>query len=186
MSRFTLGALLLVMWILMWGELSVANVASGVAVVALLYLVFPSSRPLLPKGRVHPLAALHLVGYFVYSLVLANLSVTSAVLGRRSSIRTGFVTVPLCVDDPGLITLISTMTALTPGSVIVQVSRQPAQVRVHAFGHGDPVLVAATIRRLEELCIRAIGDPAQQFALECRLPLTADDLDVEDDSEEIG
>jgi len=181
MSRVTLGVLLVAMWILMWGGLSVANVASGVVVVVLLYLVFPSARPIWPTRRVHPVAVAHLGAYFVAELVLANISVTRAVLGRRSSVRTGFVTVPLCLDDPGLITLISTMTALTPGSVIVEVSQDPAFVRVHAFGHGDPVRVAGTIRRLEELCIRAIGNPAHQFALSCRLPLTTDDLEVQEE-----
>jgi multicomponent Na+:H+ antiporter subunit E len=178
MSRLTLAVLLVAMWVLMWGRLSVANVLSGILVVGLLYVVFPSSRSAWPTRRVHPLALLHLAGFFLWSLLAANVSVTRAVLGPRSSVRTGFVTVPLCVDDKGLITLISTMTTLTPGSIIVEVSREPAHVRVHSFGHADPVRVATTIRHLEELCIRAIGNPAHQFALDCRLPMTADDFEI--------
>ncbi len=179
MSRFTLGALLVVLWLLLWGELSFANVASGVVVVLLLFLVFPSRRVIWPHRRIHLLSLAHLGLYFVGELVLANVSVAQAVLGPRRSIRSAVLTVPLCVDDPALMTLISTMTALTPGSLIVEAGVDPAHVRVHSFGHGDPVRVAATVRRLEELSIRAIGDSAHRYALECRQPLTIDDLDVD-------
>lgn len=171
MSRLTIAAFLLVMWLLLWGEVSVANVLGGILVIALLFLVFPSDRPLLPTRRVHPLALAHLVGYFLVELVLANISVTRSVLGRASATRAGLVDVALCSDDPGMLTLISTMTALTPGSVMVEVHRAPARVRVHAFGHGDPADVARTIRRLEELCIRALGDSAQRQLLAARAPL---------------
>ncbi|MHB1139843.1 MAG: Na+/H+ antiporter subunit E [Microthrixaceae bacterium] len=179
MSRVTLGALLVAVWLLMWGELSFANVLSGVVVVVLLFLVFPSDRAIWPHRRVHLLSLAHLGAYFVVELLMANVSVAQAVLGPRRSIRSAVLTVPLCVDDPALITLISTMTALTPGSLIVEAGLDPAHVRVHSFGHGDPVRVAATVRRLEELSIRALGDSAHRYALECRLPLTDDDLAVD-------
>jgi multicomponent Na+:H+ antiporter subunit E len=171
MSRLTLGVFLLAMWLLLWGEWSVANLAGGVLVVTALFLVFPSDRPLLPTRRVHPLALVHLVGYFLVELVLANVSVTRSVLGRAAASRSGMVDVDLCSDDPGMITLITTMTALTPGSVMVEVHRSPPTARVHAFGQGDPARVASTIRRLEELCIRAVGDPTQRAALRARAPL---------------
>lgn len=173
MSRLTIGLFLLAIWLLMWGELSVANVIGGVAVVVGLFLVFPTDRPLLPTRRLHPVALAHLLGYFLVELVLANVSVTRSVLGRASSTNAAMVEVDLCSDDPGMITLISTMTALTPGSIIVEVHHSPPSVRVHAFGHGDPTRVAVTIRRLEELCIRAVGDRVQRAALAARAPLPA-------------
>jgi multicomponent Na+:H+ antiporter subunit E len=172
MSRVTLGVFLLVIWLLMWGELSVANVVGGVVVIGALFLVFPTGGGTLPRRRVHPLALAHLLGYFLWALVLANVSVARSILGRRSASHSEFMTVPLCSPDPGMITLISTMTALTPGSLIVEVHREPPSIRVHTFGHGDPAHVATTIRRLEELCISALGDRTQRAALAARAPFT--------------
>lgn len=175
MSRLTIGLFLVAMWVLLWGEWSVANLLGGVLVVTALFVVFPSTRPVLPVRRVHPLPFAHLVAYFLAELVLANVSVTRSVLGRAASTRSAMIDVDLCSDDPGMITLISTMTALTPGSVIVEVHQSPPTVRVHAFGHGDPAHVAVTIRRLEELCIRSFGDTHQRAALDARAPWRRDE-----------
>ena len=161
MSRLVLGVWLLVVWILLWGELSVANVLSGLVVLTVLYLVFPTTRPVLPRRRLRPLALLHLIGYFLVELVLANWSVTRSLFSRRSSVHSGFVDVPLHTEEPGLITLITTMTALTPGSVMVRVQQSPPIVRVHAFGCTEPASVAGTIGRLEQLCAAVFGEPVE-------------------------
>jgi len=172
MSRVTIGIFLLAIWLLMWGEVSVANVAGGVVVITALFLIFPTGDHTLPNRRIHPIALVHLLAYFVGALVMANISVARSILGRRSSVRSEVLIMPLCTSDPGMLTLITTMTVLTPGSLILEVRRDPAAVRVHTFGHGDPAGVASTIRRLEELGIGALGDDAQRASLESRPPLS--------------
>ncbi|MDQ7994141.1 MAG: Na+/H+ antiporter subunit E [Propionicimonas sp.] len=179
MSRVTIGIFLLAIWLLMWGELSVANVVGGVVVITALFVIFPSGDHTLPKRRIHPIALAHLIAYFLGALVLANVSVARSILGRRSSIRSELLVMPLCTSDPGMLTLVTTMTALTPGSLILEVRNDPPVVRVHTFGHGDPAGVATTIRRLEELGIGALGDDAQRAALEARPPLTFERHPVE-------
>ena len=54
MSRLTLGAILVAVWLLLWGSITVANVLSGIAVAAFLFAVYPSDLPWRPSGRVRP------------------------------------------------------------------------------------------------------------------------------------
>lgn len=157
MSRITLGLLLLGMWLLLWGELSVGNVASGVLVIALLYLVFPSTRPLAPRTLLHPGAFARLVGYFLVQLVASNLLVAREVVSRRSRLRAHIVSVPMRTSSPGILTLVTNITALTPGVVATAVETSPPTITVHALVLRDVDEVNEDLWRVEELCVRAFG-----------------------------
>src|SRR5690242_16107319 len=73
--------LLVVLWLLAWGDLSIANVISGTLVAAAILVSFPSRRPH-RNLRIDALGAIRLAGYVVTQLVLSNLLMAVEILRR--------------------------------------------------------------------------------------------------------
>ena len=181
MSKISLGVLLLLVWLLLWGEVSVANVGGGVAVIALLYLIFPIRRPNLPRTYLHPVASVHLLGYVAVQVVWSSVLLAREIVTPRAHTRSRILTVPMRTSSQALLTVIADLTALTPGTMTVAVSSEPPCVTLHALlVKGSPDAVAS-LRRIEELTVRAFGTRDDYVALdevvERDLPPVIDDRD---------
>jgi multicomponent Na+:H+ antiporter subunit E len=147
-------AWLVVLWLLLWGDVSVANVASGVVVALGLLAVFPLEQAAGAGGRVfRPLAIGRLVAYFVRELVVSNLVVARLVVSRRSRLRTGVVRCPLRTRSDGIVTMLCNMIALSPGTMMVEVLDDA--VYVHALLREDVERVRRDIDTLQTLVIAA-------------------------------
>jgi multicomponent Na+:H+ antiporter subunit E len=146
-------------WVLLWGSASVANVISGLVVGFVIVLAVPG---LIGRSRrgwppVRPLAVLRLVGHVVVSTVASNVVLTREILSRGSQIRTGVVGVPLpdCSDE--LVTLIADLLALAPGTIPIEVTKDPQELYVHVLHLDDVDEVRGQIYRLTDLVVRAFG-----------------------------
>src|SRR5690606_24636091 len=104
LGRAGLVAALVVVWTLLWGEVSVPNVISGLAVAIGLLIVFPLDEVEHVDHRIHPLGVARLAGYFLYELVVSTISVARDVIVGPSRVSTAVVACPLRVDADGLIT----------------------------------------------------------------------------------
>ncbi len=168
MSKLTVTGILLLVWVLMWGSASPANLLSGIAVAIALFVVYPSQLPLWPTRRVHPVGVALLTARFVVDVVVSNFWLTVAALAPASKVRTALVWVDLQFDDPALLTMVTNITALTPGAIIVRVAHHDdgrPTVQVHCLATRDPERFARNIAGLEVRCVRSIGTPAQLAAL---------------------
>jgi multicomponent Na+:H+ antiporter subunit E len=163
---FALGALLVAIWVLLWGYLTVANVLSGIVVVAALLAAFPAGRRRRPTYVIRPIALARFVVHFVGSLVVANAVLAWEVVSRRDRIRTGVVAVPLrgCSDE--VLAFVANVTALTPGTLAIEVTQQPPTFYVHVLHVHDVERVRRDILRMEELVVRAFGTPEAIAALD--------------------
>ncbi|CAN5537080.1 Na+/H+ antiporter subunit E [soil metagenome] len=157
MSSIGFGALLLAIWLLLWGSVSAANVLSGVVVVAMVLRIVPGSafRFRRPTVRVGP--ALRFVGLVLVDLFRANLVVTREIVTRQSSIHTGVVAVPLPLCSDGLLTLIANVLSLTPGTMPIEVTRTPPVIYVHVLHLRDVEAVRRDVQHLSAAAIRAFG-----------------------------
>src|SRR6185503_6311330 len=81
--------LLVMLWLLAWGEVTLANVVSGVAVAAALLLAFPPARRTTPPLGMHPVAVARLTGYVFLQLVTSNVVMTREILRRRPAVQPG-------------------------------------------------------------------------------------------------
>ena len=151
------GALLVVFWLLAWGEVSVANVASGVVVAAVLLVAFPPHRRTEAGPKVSPLGAARLVLYVLGQLVPSNVLVTREILSRRSRIRTGVLAYTLQHPSEEVLTLMAHVIALTPGTMTVEATREPAVLYVHFLLLEDVDRARRTVARLERLAAAALG-----------------------------
>lgn len=145
---------LVVLWLLLWGDLSVANVASGVLVALGLLVVFPLAPPATGTHHgVRPVAVARLVAYFAFELVISNLVVTRVILSRRPRTRTGVVACPLRTTSDRIVTVLCNVIALSPGTMMVDVSDDV--IYVHALLLRDLDKARQDVDRLQTLLLAA-------------------------------
>jgi multicomponent Na+:H+ antiporter subunit E len=159
MRRAPLAAVLVVVWLLLWDEITPNQVLAGIVVSGVLLILLPG----VPKGAkrlvVRPLALVRLVGWFGVQFVVSNAQVVRAVLFPRRWVRTGVVRVELRTTSPTLAALVANTTALAPGMQPVGTEERPFAIQVHVLSLTDVEQIEATVQHLERL-IRAAFDPA--------------------------
>lgn len=150
---------LVVLWLLAWGQVSLANVVSGLAVATMLLVAFPAARHSGPRLRIRPVGVLRLLLYIVGQLFTSNYLVTREILSRRASIRAGVLAYPVQHPSDEVVTLIANIIALAPGTMTVEATRHPAVVYVHFLLLEDVDQARQAIARLERLVVGAVGFP---------------------------
>ncbi|MGH9119820.1 MAG: Na+/H+ antiporter subunit E [Acidimicrobiales bacterium] len=157
MSSVGLLVILTSIWVLLWGRLSAANVISGLVVALVLIAVLPDLRRPTHLPVLRPLALVLLGAYLLRQLVVSNLVLLREVLAPRSRISTGVVAVPLTGCSDELLTLMANFMALAPGSIPVEVTRDPAVIYVHVLHLGSVEEVRRQLWRLRDLTVAALG-----------------------------
>lgn len=158
-------AALVVVWVLAWGDLSPANVASGALVGLLILTVFPVGR--LPErgGRtLHLGPAVRLVALFVGNLVASNVAMARDILDGGRRIRTGVIACPLRVDSDGVATFLANILTLSPGTLVIEVDHGPPVLYLHVLYMHDRARIITMVRRLEELAVATYGNPDERSA----------------------
>jgi multicomponent Na+:H+ antiporter subunit E len=107
---------------------------------------------------VRPVAAAKFAAYFLSKLVVATLVVARTVVRPHDRIRNGIVAVPLTGCSEAVVTLIADAISLTPGTLTLEVRRDPLTLYVHALDVRDVAALRHEIRTLEVLAVRAFGD----------------------------
>lgn len=154
------------MWMLMWSDLSLANFLAGVGLaIAIAAFGEPGPRQLIFR----PLPALRFAGHFGWALFQSTASVTRTVIAPQHRLSTGIIGVPLTDCPDALITIVANCVSLTPGTLSVEVTRDPTVLYVHALDARPIEEIRADVRRFELLTINAFGDEA------ARRGLTVDD-----------
>lgn len=127
---------LTLVWVAMWGELSLFNVLAGFLVAVLVCLVFP-----LPSLRMHlhvrPLRLVWLVLYFVADVVKASIQVSWTTLQFRRQPLNAVIEVDLRTPSDFVLTLVAEMTSLVPGSLVVEARRSTHTLYLHVLDARD-------------------------------------------------
>jgi multicomponent Na+:H+ antiporter subunit E len=147
---------LLVIWMALWGEVSVANLVSGVVLVGLLAVLFPGTQGY--GHRLRPLGALRLVRAVLWSLMVSTWRVALAVLRPTPDrVRAEVVSVPLITRSPLVAAVVANSITLTPGTMTVDVDLTELTIQVHVLGRVDHEEFRRSIVALEQLVIGAVG-----------------------------
>jgi multicomponent K+:H+ antiporter subunit E len=110
------GALLLI-WLLLNDTLSLGHVLLGLLFAVALAWASGVLRPVQPRLE-RPALVLKLLGFVLYDVVRSNVAVARIVLGlARREVRSGFVKVPLVLDDPHGLAVLAGIVTATPGTV---------------------------------------------------------------------
>jgi multicomponent Na+:H+ antiporter subunit E len=153
------GVWMVVLWVVLWGEVTVANVVSGVAVSAVLLLLLPLRRGARGRFYVRPLRAVGFVLWLLVQIVRSNLLVAWEILTPRDRIRAGVVSVVLPPCSDGLVTLVANCITLTPGTLTLEVRREPTTLYVHVLHLRDIDDVRHDVLDLLRRVVRAFGSP---------------------------
>jgi multicomponent Na+:H+ antiporter subunit E len=156
--------LLVALWLLAWGEITVANVVSGISVAAALLVAFPLGRRTGAGVRLHLVGIARLGAYVVGQLAISNVVVAREILRPSPSTRPGVLAHRLRHPSEEVITLMSSVIALSPGTMTVDVSDDSSTIYVHFLLLHDIDAARAAIARLERLAVGAVdvspNDPA--------------------------
>lgn len=156
-ARLALMVWLIILWQLLWRDVSVANIAGGVVVAALVTVVRPGGKRLAAGHTVRPLRLVVFLGYVAWLLVVSNLVVAREIVTRRDHIRSGIVAVPLGDTSELVTTVLADAITLTPGTLSVELRQDPPRLYIHVLHVRDVEGVRRDILRLQRLVLRAIG-----------------------------
>lgn len=150
---------LAVVWVLLWGDLSVANVLAG---LLLGYLVTHGLRmtPIDFHGRVHPAALAHLVGRFLLDLVVASVQVSLLALRPRHVPRGAVIGVQLRSHSDLYLTMVGDLCSLVPGSLVVEAHRVTGKLYLHVLDveqTGGIEAARRVVLEQEERVLRALA-----------------------------
>ncbi|MGA1170592.1 MAG: Na+/H+ antiporter subunit E [Ilumatobacteraceae bacterium] len=148
---------LLLLWIALWGEVSVANVLSGVLVVAIVSWLFAHDRP--RRYVMRPVPALRLLLHVLVSLVGSSVRVVFAVLfPTRERIATSVQSVALQQGSVFVGAVVANAITLTPGTMSLDLDESTLVLSVHVLGRVDPDEFRRDVLQLEDLVARAVRE----------------------------
>ena len=127
---------LTVVWVVLWGDISIANILSGAALAVVICLVFPLP-PVHMKLRVRPLRLLWLVVRFLMDVVVASVEVAWKVLTLRRPPENAVIEVNLRTPSDFVLTIVGELTSLVPGSVVVEARRSSHTLFLHVLDARD-------------------------------------------------
>jgi multicomponent Na+:H+ antiporter subunit E len=155
---------LVTLWLLAWGEASVANLLSGVVAATVLLVAFPPRHRSDAAVRLSPLGVARLAAYVGGQLVKSNLLMTRQVLRPPSPVVPGVLAHRLHHPADEVITVVSSVIALSPGTMTVDVAPDSSWIYVHFFHLDDIDAARRSLAHLEELAIGAIARDRRQAA----------------------
>lgn len=162
MNRFVLLRLwtlawLTGVWVLLWGNVSAANVLGGIVVAIGIMVLLP--LPKVPvEGRIHVLSLIRLAGVFVYYAVASSFSVAWLAMRPQAPPVTGVLRCRIAIKSDLVLTLCVDALNLIPGTMVLEIDQTRRLVYVHVLDVGSQKAVDAfyrSVRLLEKLFIAA-------------------------------
>lgn len=163
MTRLRLVAWLTAVWVFLWEAPSVANLLSGLALSAALVFLYPAHGPVL--APVSALGFARFAVYFLWKLVEASAVLAWEVVTPRNTINEGIVAVQIRGASDALTTIVANSISLTPGTLTLEVDRDPTVLYVHVLHLRSIEEVRADILQLEAHVVDAFGSAAERRAL---------------------
>ncbi|MFD1815188.1 Na+/H+ antiporter subunit E [Rhodococcus gannanensis] len=168
MSRATvlrIGTLtwLVFVWVLLWGNVSVANIVGGLLVAILITVLLPLPR--VPVGgRIHVWSIVKLIGVSLWYAAQSSVQVAWLSVRPGPPPVTGVLRCRLAIKSDLVLTLCVDVLNLIPGTLVLEVDQVKRTVYVHVLDLGTDKAVHQfhrTVRRLERLFIEAFERPAE-------------------------
>lgn len=153
---------LTLVWVMLWGTWTWANLITGVAVAVAITLVLPLP-PVMLGGRVRPAGLVRLIARFALDLVLSSVQVAWKAVRLGPEPCNAVVAVRMRSRSDLLLTVTSGILTLIPGSIVIEVSRSQRALYAHVFDVSDLSEIEEyrrSVRALEARVIRAIGSRA--------------------------
>jgi multicomponent Na+:H+ antiporter subunit E len=127
---------LILVWILLWGTVSAANVLSGLAIALVITVLLP--LPAVPiEGRVHPLSLLRLVLTVAYYLALSSVQVAWLAVKPGPPPLSAVLRAHLAIKSDLVLALAVNIINLIPGSIVLEIDQARRMIYVHVIDVGS-------------------------------------------------
>lgn len=148
---------LTLVWILLWGTLSAANIVSGLAIALMITLLLPLP-PVPVEGRVHLLSLLRLAATVAYYLLASSVQVAWLAIRPGPPPLTAVLRAHFAVKSDLVLALAVNIVNLTPGTIALEIDQTRRMVYVHVIDVGNDRALSRfyqQIGRFERLLIAA-------------------------------
>ncbi|WP_198289420.1 Na+/H+ antiporter subunit E [Rhodococcus sp. AW25M09] len=148
-------AWLTAIWVLLWGNVSAANILGGIAVGLLIMVLLPLPRVPV-EGRIHVFSLVKLAGVFLYYAMESSVSVAWLAIRPKAPPVTGVLRCRIAIKSDLVLTLFVDAMNLVPGTMVLEIDRTRRLLYVHVLDMGTQKAVDgfyAYVRHLEKLFI---------------------------------
>ncbi len=168
--RFSLPALVVLtgVWVLLWDQVSLFTVLTGLLLALLVGLVFPLP-PIDLHGRFRPLQGLRLVVRLLAEAFRASVDVVRLAFRFGTVPRSSIVRVQLRSRSDLYLTMTAEQVSLVPGTIVLEAHRATSTLYLHVLGATDEAALASAVQGVydaEARAIRAFGSAAEVAALD--------------------
>lgn len=158
---------LVVLWMMLWQEVSLLSFVSGLVVSIVMMRVF-YLPPVALAGRFNPWYALRYVGYFLWNLTRASFEVAWLAVRPGPVPKTSIIAVRLRTSSDYILTIVGLTISLIPGSLVAEVDRYGSTLYLHVLN--TPSQKAITKMRhdvatIERLLILTLGSKEEVKAV---------------------
>jgi multicomponent Na+:H+ antiporter subunit E len=141
---------LILVWILLWGTFSAANVLSGLAIALVITLLLP--LPAVPvEGKVHPLSLARLIVTVAYYLVLSSVQVAFLAVKPGPPPLSAVLRAHLAVKSDLVLALAVNIFNLIPGSIVLEIDQARRMLYMHVIDVGNDRGVNRFYRQVDEV-----------------------------------
>ncbi|MBR21665.1 MAG: Na+/H+ antiporter subunit E [Leifsonia sp.] len=164
LQQLPLLAALVLLWMMLWGSVSVLTILTGIVVALLVTRAF-YLPPVELSRRFNPFWAIAFLARFFSELVVASFQVAALAFAPKGRSRSAIVRVQLRTRADIIMTLTSLTISLVPGSLVIEVDRRHAVLYVHVLGAASADDVEEARHHtlsMERLIIAAIGSKAER------------------------
>jgi multicomponent Na+:H+ antiporter subunit E len=158
---------LVLVWVLLWGTWSWANLISGAIVAVAVTLLLPLP-PVVGGIRVRPGALLVFLGHFLVDLVVSAAQVAWQTIRPGGIQHSAIISVQMRTDSDLLLTIVAESLTLVPGSVVIDMDRENRTLSLHILHVRDAADVErrrAAVLAEEQRVVRAFGSAGEIAAL---------------------
>lgn len=157
MRRAAIVVWLTAFWVILWGDLSNGTALAGLLASVAVVVGFPPElgRRAEHRPRLHWM--LVFLGYFTWKLLEANVVLAIEILTPRDYTQSGVIGVSVEGASDLEVTLVANAITLTPGTLALEVRRDPPVLYIHVLHLRDTESVRRDVHRLQDLALRSIG-----------------------------
>jgi multicomponent Na+:H+ antiporter subunit E len=154
MRRLTLRIWILVwltlVWILLWGNISTANILSGLAIAMLITVLLPLP-PVPVQGRIHPISLLHLIIRVGWYLVVSSAQVAWLAVRPGPPPLNAVLRAHLDIKSDLVLALAVNIINLIPGSIVLEIDQRRRLIYAHVIDVGSQRSVNQFYKQVEQV-----------------------------------
>lgn len=160
--RLGVLAWLALVWVALWGQITVANVLAGLVVGVVIMVALPLPRiPVRGRLRIWPL--LKLLAVSIYSATESSLQLAWFALRPSPPPASGVLEVRFAFRSDLVMVLCSNLINLIPGTMVIEIDREQCTAYIHVIDVSSDKAVTSfyrTIRQIEALLIAGLENRA--------------------------